>query len=147
MSRITQIIVPSNLVSSIKPTVDVAESAGFTLELNSPTRSFSFDVTLMHLNGLDVVLPEPGELSEEDLRRLSEATKWNSVYLATFTGLYRSNVELISFLDSLGVSYCTDAHCADSTYYVELGLVENKIVYSLRTNQSVNNKHKGNTDD
>lgn len=147
MSSITQIIVPSNLISSIKPTVDVTESAGFTLELNSPTRSFSFDVTLMHLNGLDVVLPKTGEISEEDLSRLSDASKWNSVYLATFTGLYRSNVDLISFLDSLAISYYTDAYCADSTSYVELELVSDKIVYSLHTNQSVNNKHKGSTND
>ena len=132
MSRITQIIVPSRLISSIKPQIDITGSAGFVLELKSQNRSFSFDVDLLKLSTVKTVVPNANQLSEDDRKTIDEAVSWNSVFLATFTGLYRSNIDLLDLLKELNISSYTDANDSDEGSFVEIDIVDNKVVYCMK---------------
>ena len=138
MSKQIMFVVPYSMVSEIKTHVDVTKSFGLVLTLKSENFQREFEVSSWHCGSL--------QLGSENMRVVDkDAFHFTSVFVAEFSGLYGSVLELSKILDELGIPYYTDLDDSDARQCFKQSFVDLQPAYSLHTaetfDQEVRKEH------
>lgn len=135
MSRQIMFVVPYSMASEIKTHVDIAKSFGLVLTLKSENFQRDFDVSSWHCGSL--------QLGSENIRIVDEdAFHFTSVFVAEFSGLYSSVLQLAKVLEDLGIPFYTDLDDSDARQCFKQSFVNLQPAYSLHTAETFDQEVK-----